>query len=36
MDKIKFMKMLKYSLRFLPDESYIKLYYLVHLKKKLI
>lgn len=35
MKKADFMKALKYSLRFLSDEWYVKLYYSVHLKRKL-
>lgn len=35
MKKTEFMKKLKYSLRFLPDEAYVKLYYRVHVKRKL-
>lgn len=35
MKKAEFMKKLKYSLRFLPDDAYVKLYYRVHLKRKL-
>ncbi len=35
MNRTRFMKMLKYSLRFLPDETYVKLYYRVHVKRKL-
>ena len=30
-----FMRSLKYSLRFLPDELYLKLYYTAHLRRKL-
>lgn len=35
MKKTDFMKALKYSLWFLPDEFYVKLYYRVHVKRKL-
>lgn len=35
MKKAEFMKKLKYALRFLPDEAYVKLYYKVHVKRKL-
>jgi hypothetical protein len=35
MKKAEFMKNLKYALRFLPDEIYVKLYYRVHVKRKL-
>ena len=35
MKKAEFMKNLKYALRFLPDEAYVKLYYRVHVKRKL-
>lgn len=35
MDKVRIKKMLKYSLRFLPDEVYIKLYFRINTKKKL-
>lgn len=35
MNKREFMKKLKYFLRFLPDETYVKLYYRVHVKRKL-
>lgn len=35
MKKNDLMKMIKYSLRFLPDEFYVKLYYGIHLKRKL-
>lgn len=35
MNKTELMKAFKYSLRFLPDEFYVKLYYRVHVKRKL-
>lgn len=35
MNRTEFMKRMKYSLRVLPDESYVKLYYRIHVKRKL-
>lgn len=35
MNKLEIMKKLKYLLRFIPDEVYVKLYYRIHVKRKL-
>ena len=35
MNKTELMKKLKYFLRFLPDETYVKMYYRVHVKRTL-
>ena len=35
MDKTSLKKKIKYSLRFLPDRAYVKLYYRLNVKRKL-